>query len=92
MKIVPKRDKDGVIGAIITINEKDAIELAAILSFAVRTDSGGKMLFQLAAACEGVTPEANAYLQQAVSKDKKLEAAYDKIRKAFDPGYGGGGE
>lgn len=91
MRIVPKRDKAGVIGAIITINEKDAIELATILSYAVRTDSGGKMLFQLAAACEGVTPEANAYLQQAVGgKDKKLVDAYDKVRKAFDPGYGGG--
>lgn len=62
--------------------------MASILGYAVRSDACGRMLYELAAMCEGVTADAYVRLDRSIGEDKKLDAAYDKIRKLFDPDYG----
>lgn len=94
MKIVPKIMKGKTanfpVGATITIDDEEAAELANILSYAVRSDVAQVLFFKLAAVCEAINSDNEVGLDRFLGTDKKARAAYIKVRKLFDPEYGGG--
>jgi hypothetical protein len=88
-------------GASVSITAKDAVPLACLLSHAARGDISYDdatrrralvILHQLAAICEGLDGDADAYLHTASglysdAEKHRLREAYNKARRTVDPGY-----